>query len=40
MDIFKALRLDYSDQFYNMQACGYAVVNIYQDKKNKDIKKI
>ena len=30
---------DYSDHFYNMQACGYAVVDIYQDYKSKLMKK-
>lgn len=30
--------LHYSDQFYNAQACGYAVVDIYQDLKDKTIK--
>ncbi len=30
---------DYSDHFYNMQACGYAVVDIYQDNKSKGMKK-
>lgn len=29
---------DYSDHFYNMQASGYAVVDIYQDSKSKQIK--
>ena len=30
---------DYSDHFYSMQACGYAVVNLYQDNKTKRMKK-
>lgn len=30
--------LNYSDQFYNMQASGYAVVDIFQDTKSKKIK--
>jgi hypothetical protein len=29
----------YSDHFYNMQGCGYAVVNLYQDRQSKMLKK-
>lgn len=29
----------YSDHFYNMQGCGYAVVNLYQDRKSKLLKR-
>ncbi|MDX9780860.1 MAG: hypothetical protein RBT66_07470 [bacterium] len=30
----------YSDQFYSMQACGYAVVDIYQNLNDKSIKSV